>query len=279
MNIRLCFLCLFASPFVVLGQDFKWDRTLDLMVSPSISTNILGAIQADENGGFKSEQLADSFKKSDVSNSFVNFGIALTFKKTERKAFSVGLSYLTTGFTRQKEGNMFNYLPHPELSVYANLSEGPTQILNYDFNYTYLTLDLHYLGRIDGASMVIKNTKWWYFLGVAPSLLLKHNMVIRTQGFTLAEGNNLEKSDYTVDYNSNGIYSNAYGNYNINKVTPPSVNVFFTAGTRFDYTLTETLHLVLQPKVNLPILPSATGVQVAWCPQASVDVGIIWPLH
>lgn len=279
MNIRLCFLCLFASPFVVFGQDFKWDRTLDLMVSPSISTNILGAIQADENGGFKSEQLADSFRKSDVSNSFVNFGIALTFKKTERKAFSVGLSYLTTGFTRQKEGNMFNYLPHPELSVYANLSEGPTQILNYDFNYTYLTLDLHYLGRIDGASMVIKNTKWWYFLGVAPSLLLKHNMVIRTQGFTLAEGNNLEKSDYTVDYNSNGIYSNAYGNYNINKVTPPSVNVFFTAGTRFDYTLTETLHLVLQPKVNLPILPSATGVQVAWCPQASVDVGIIWPLH
>jgi hypothetical protein len=279
MNIRLCFLCLFASPFVVLGQDFKWDRTLDLMVSPSISTNILGAIQADENGGFKSEQLADSFRKSDVSNSFVNFGIALTFKKTERKAFSVGLSYLTTGFTRQKEGNMFNYLPHPELSVYANLSEGPTQILNYDFNYSYLTLDFHYLGRIDGASMVIKNTKWWYFLGVAPSLLLKHNMVIRTQGFTLAEGNNLEKSDYTVDYNSNGIYSNAYGNYNINKVTPPSVNVFFTAGTRFDYTLTETLHLVLQPKVNLPILPSATGVQVAWCPQASVDVGIIWPLH
>lgn len=279
MNIRLCFLCLFVSPFVVSGQDFKWDRTLDLMVSPSISTNILGAIQADENGGFKSEQLADSFRKSDVSNSFVNFGIALTFKKTERKAFSVGLSYLTTGFTRQKEGNMFNYLPHPELSVYANLSEGPTQILNYDFNYTYLTLDLHYLGRIDGASMVIKNTKWWYFLGVAPSLLLKHNMVIRTQGFTLAEGNNLEKSDYTVDYNSNGIYSNAYGNYNINKVTPPSVNVFFTAGTRFDYTLTETLHLVLQPKVNLPILPSATGVQVAWCPQASMDVGIIWPLH
>lgn len=279
MNIRLCFLCLFASPFVVSGQDFKWDRTLDLMVSPSISTNILGAIKADENGGFKSEQLADSFRKSDVSNSFVNFGIALTFKKTERKAFSVGLSYLTTGFTRQKEGNMFNYLPHPELSVYANLSEGPTQILNYDFNYTYLTLDLHYLGRIDGASMVIKNTKWWYFLGVAPSLLLKHNMVIRTQGFTLAEGNNLEKSDYTVDYNSNGIYSNAYGNYNINKVTPPSVNVFFTAGTRFDYTLTETLHLVLQPKVNLPILPSATGVQVAWCPQASMDVGIIWPLH
>lgn len=279
MNIKLYVLCFFAYPILTFGQDFKWDRTLDVLVSPSISTNILGTITADEKGGFKSDQLADSFRKSDVSNSFVNFGIALTFKKTERKAFSVGLSYLTTGFTRQREGSMFNYLPHPELSVYANLSEGPTQILNYDFNYSYLTLNLHYLGRIDGASMVIKNTKWWYFMGVAPSLLLKHNMVIRTQGFALAEGNNIEKSDYTVDYNANGIYSNSYGNYNIIKVTPPSVNVFITAGTRFDYTLTETLHLVLQPKVNLPILPSAQGVQVAWCPQASLDVGIIWPLH
>ena len=82
-----------------------------------------------------------------------------------------------------------------------------------------------------------------------------------------------------MNYNDNGIYSNKYGNYDIKKVTPPSVNVFLTAGTRFDYTLTETMHLVLQPKVNLPILPSSTGVQVAWCPQASIDVGIIWPLH
>jgi hypothetical protein len=279
MNMRKYFIVALLFPMSVLGQDFKWDRTLDVLVSPSISTSLLGGITADEKGGFKSEQLADSFKKSDVSNSFVNFGIAFTFRKTDRKAFSVGLSYLTTGFTRQKEGNMFNYLPHPELSVYANLSEGPTQILNYDFNYTYLTLDLHYLGRIDGATMVLKNTKWWYFLGVAPSLLIKHNVVLRTQGFTLVEGNNLEKYDYTVDYNSKGIYSNSYGAYNITKVSPPAVNVFLTAGTRFDYTLTETMHLVLQPKVNLPILPSATGVQVAWCPQASIDVGIIWPLH
>jgi len=277
--MRKYFLMAFVMPVFAFGQDFKWDRTLDLLVSPSVSTNFLGTITADEKGGFKSDQLADSFKKSDVSNSFVNFGIAFTFRKTDRKAFSVGLSYITTGFTRQKEGDMFNYLPHPELSVYANLSEGPTQILNYDFNYTYLTLDLHYLGRIDGASMVLKNTKWWYFVGAAPSLLIKHNMVVRTQGFTLAEGNNLEKYDYTVDYNDNGIYMNQFGNYDIKKVTPPSVNVFLTAGTRFDYTLTETMHLVLQPKVNLPILPSATGVQVAWCPQASMDVGIIWPLH
>lgn len=279
MNMRKYFIVALLFPMSVFGQDFKWDRTLDVLVSPSISTSLLGGITADEKGGFKSEQLADSFKKSDVSNSFVNFGIAFTFRKTDRKAFSVGLSYLTTGFTRQKEGDMFNYVPHPELSVYANLSEGPTQILNYDFNYTYLTLDLHYLGRIDGATMVLKNTKWWYFLGVAPSLLIKHNVVLRTQGFTLVEGNNLEKYDYTVDYNSKGIYSNSYGAYNITKVSPPAVNVFLTAGTRFDYTLTETMHLVLQPKVNLPILPSATGVQVAWCPQASIDVGIIWPLH
>ena len=277
--MRKYFLMAFLLPVCAFGQDFKWDRTLDILVSPSISTGFLGTITADEKGGYKSEQLADSFRKSDVSNSFVNFGIAFTFRKTDRKAFSVGMSYLTTGFTRQKEDNMFNYVPHPELSVYSNLSEGPTQILNYDFNYTYLTLDLHYLGRIDGATMVLKNTKWWYFIGVAPSLLIKHNMVLRTQGFTLSEGNNLEKYDYTVDYNSKGIYSNSYGAYNITKVSPPAVNVFLSAGTRFDYTLSETLHLVLQPKVNLPILPSATGVQVAWCPQASIDVGIIWPLH
>ena len=278
MKFRILYLLCFC-PSVILGQDFKWDKTLDVFVSPSISTSILGSVTPDEKGGFSSNQLIDSFKKSDVSSNFINFGIALNFRKTDRKFFSVGLSYLSTGFTRKKEGKMFNYLPHPELSVYANLSEGPTQILNYDFSYHYLALNLSYLGRIDGAGFMIKNTKLWYTVGLTPAILLSHDMVIRTQGFTLMEGNNIEKFDYVVDYQSNGKYSNSYGDYNIIKVTPPAVNVFFTAGSRFDYTLSETMHLLVQPKVNLPILPSASGVQSAWCPQASVDVGIIWPLH
>ncbi len=278
MKFRILYFLLIC-PAVVLGQDFKWDKTLDVFVSPSISTSLIGSVSPDEKDGYNGVQLMDSFKKSDVSSSFVNFGIALNFRKTDRKFFSVGLSYLSTGFTRKKEGSMFNYLPHPELSVYANLSEGPTQILNYDFSYNYLSLNLNYLGRIDGAGLMIKNTKWWYTLGIAPSLLLSHKMIIRTQGFTLMEGNNIEKFDYVVDYQTNGKYSNNQGNYNIVKVTPPSVNVFITAGTRFDYTLSETMHLLIQPKVNFPILPTASGVQTAWCPQASVDIGIIWPLH
>lgn len=278
MKFRIL-LCLTLFPFCLKGQDFKWDRTLDVFASPTIATSLLSSVSPDEKAGYSASNLMDSFRKSDVSSNFINFGIAINLRKTDRKFFSIGLSYLSTGFTRKKEGSMFNYLPHPELSVYSNLSEGPTQILNYDFSYNYLSLNLNYLGRIDGAGFMIKNTKWWYILGIAPSLLLSHKMIIRTQGFTLMEGNNLEKYDYVVNYQSNGKYSNAAGDYNIVKVTPPSVNLFITAGTRFDYTLSETMHLLIQPKINLPILPSATGVQTAWCPQASVDIGIIWPLH
>lgn len=266
-------------PGILFGQDFKWDRTIDFFVSPGISTSLLGSVSPDEKAGYSASQLMDSFSKSDVSNNFINFGIAVNIRKTDRKFFSVGLSYLTTGFTRKKEGNMFGYVPHPEMSVYSNLSEGPTQILNYDFTYSYLALNLNYLGRIDGAGLMLKNTKWWYSIGIAPALLLSHKMTLRTQGFTLMEGNNIDKYDYVVNYTSNGEYLNAAGNYNIVKVTPPSANVFVTLGTRIDYTLSETMHLLVQPKLNLPLLPSASGVQTAWCPQAAVDLGIIWPLH
>lgn len=276
-NLFLYFVVIF--PGMLLGQDFKWDRTIDFFVSPGISTSFLGSVSPDEKAGYNNSQLMDSFSKSDVSNNFINFGIAINIRKTDRKFFSVGLTYLTTGFTRQKEGNLFGYLPHPDLSVYANLSEGPTQILNYDFSYSYLALNLNYLGRIDGAGLMLKNTKWWYSIGIAPSMLLSHKMTLRTQGFTLMEGNNIEKYDYVVDYQSNGEYSNAAGNYNVVKVTPPSANIFVTLGSRIDYTLSETMHLLVQPKLNIPLLPSASGVQTSWCPQAAVDLGIIWPLH
>jgi len=276
---KLFFISAFSLANISFGQDLKWDRTVELFVSPSISNRILGTVTPDIVGGYSLNQLTDSFSKSDVSSNFVNFGVNLVHRKTDRKAFSVGISYLKTGFTRQKEGNMFNYLPHPELQVYANLSEGPIQILNYQFNYSYVTLDLKYLGRIDGANLIIKNTKFWYFLGASPGILFNSDINIMTQGFTLADGNNISTYDYTVIHNVNGKYSNDKGRFDIKRVYPSKVNLFVNAGLRFDYTLSEKMHLLLQPKINVPLLPSAGGVQIAWCPQASIDIGIIWPLR
>lgn len=280
MNLkRVLIFVVFSTVSVAFGQDLKWDRTIELFVSPSVSGRIMGTITPDIAGGYSLNQLTDSFSKADVTSNFVNFGANFVYRKTDRKAFSVGGSYLKTGFTRQKTGNMFNYVPHPDLEVYANLSEGPTQILNYQFNYSYLTFDLKYLGRIDGASLMIKNTKIWYFVGVSPALLLNSEINIMTQGFTLAEGNNISTYDYTVVHSPSGKYSNNKGNFDIKRVYPSKVNLFVNAGARFDYTLGETMHLLLQPKINIPLLPSAGGVQVAWCPQAAIDIGIIWPLH
>lgn len=276
---KLFILSVFSVANISFGQDLKWDRTFELFVSPSISTRILGTITPDIQGGFTLNQLTDSFAKADVSSNFVNFGANLVYRKTDRKAFSVGISYLKTGFTRQKEGNMFNYVPHPDLQVYANLSEGPIQILNYQFNYSYLTVDLKYLGRIDGASLIIKNTKLWYFVGASPGILFNSDVNIMTQGFTLAEGNNISTYDYTVEHNANGKYSNDKGRFDIKRVYPSKINLFVNTGLRFDYTFGETMHLLLQPKINVPLMPSAGGVQIAWCPQASLDIGIIWPLH
>jgi len=213
-------ICAFLVVNISFSQDLKWDKTFEVFVSPSISTRILGTITPDIEGGFTLNQLTDSFSKADVSSNFVNFGANFVYRKTDRKAFSVGITYLKTGFTRQKEGNMFNYIPHPDLQVYANLSEGPTQILNYQFNYSYLTLDLKYLGRIDGANLMVKNTKIWYFVGASPALMLNSELNIMTQGFTLAEGNNISTYDYTVVQNPNGKYSNDKGRFDIKRVYP-----------------------------------------------------------
>ena len=257
----------------IYSQEFKWDRTLNVYVSPSISTRFIGQINPDFGARYTADKLRDSFSKHDISSNYLNYGVSMTIHKNSRTAFEVGIGLNTTGFTRQKTGNMFNYQPHPDLSLYANMVEGPTQILNYNFKYQYLSFDFRYHGRIDGVGLMIKNTKIWYFAGLSPSILIDEALNIYTQGFTLAEGNDLNLTDYTA------LTDDFSGRTIINKVHGNKFNLMANVGFKFDYALTETLHLMAQPKAVMPLIASANGVQQVWCPWLGLDAGIIWPLR
>lgn len=253
------------------AQEMKWDKTLDVYVAPNISTRFIGNINPDLGAGYSVSSLSDSFAKSDVSLNQMNYGVNFTTQKNSRSSFSLGICLLNTGFTRQKTGNMFNYKPHPDFQVYSNLSEGPTQIINYNFKYRYIAFNFQYNGRIDGASLVIRNTKLWYGLGISPAFLINSALNIYTQGFTLSEGNDISTYDYTS--------STLNGKTSIQKVMANRINILFNANFKVDYNLMEGAHLLIRPGLYIPFLPSASGVQQVWCPQGSLDLGLIFPLH
>ncbi len=254
------------------AQFNRWQKSIDFRVAPNYGYRLMGEVTPSVvPGSVSKEVLKDSFNKNDKGFQAWNFGFSIVLKKTDRKSISFGLTFMQLGFTREKDGNMFNYRPHPDLEVYAQLAIGPAQVLNYDFKQNYLALDLAYLGRIDGVNLSIDKTKLYYLFSISPAVLMGDELILRTQGFTLAEGNNLSLYDYTTSLDSK----------NETVVTPVknlSFNAFVGAGLRAEYDLGEKWKLLLQPKIQMALLPNHSGTQTAWGLQSSLDLGFVYPL-
>lgn len=265
-------LILFMGSAFSNAQFNRWQKSIDFRVAPNYGYRLMGEVTPSAvPGSVTKERLKDSFSKNDKGYQTWNFGFSVVFKKTDRKSISFGLTFMQTGFTREKDGNMFNYRPHPDLEVYAQLAVGPAQVLNYDFKQNYLAIDFAYLGRIDGVNLSIDKTKLYYLMSVSPAVLMGDELILRTQGFTLAEGNNLSLYDYTTSLNSQNQTV-------VSPVKNISFNAFVGCGLRAEYDLGEKWKLLLQPKVQMAIFPNHSGVQTAWALQSSLDLGFVYPL-
>lgn len=256
----------------VSGQvnEKKWDNVITISAAPSVSTGWITAYQPDVRGGYTESQLRDSFKTADRSLQTANFNLAYTRKVNGFTNFVVGLSLVNTGFTRVKEGNMFMYVIHPDVGVYANLVTAGLMEVHYEFRSRYAGALFAIEKRLDGSRFQMQSASMWYQVGVMPAVLLQQNLQIHTVGFTMPQGNDFVVQDYVANTVDTGVV--------LTRSSSVSANAFLTAAMRLEYNLDPKLHIFASPRVMLPVLPSNKGVQTYWSPQIGCELGLRIPL-
>lgn len=251
-------------------SDKKWANVISVSAAPSLSTGWITGYQPDLRGGYTEEQLRDSFSVSDRSLETANFNVAYSRKMNGFTNFVVGLSLVNTGFTRVKEGNMFMYVIHPDVGVYANLVSAGLMEVHYEFRSRYAGALFAIEKRLDGSRFQMQSASMWYQLGVMPAVLVQQNLQIHTVGFTMPQGNDFVVPDYVANTVDTGVV--------LTRSSSVSANAFLTAAMRLEYNLDPKLHIFASPRVMLPVLPSNKGVQTYWSPQIGCELGLRIPL-
>lgn len=253
--IVLCFLVV-AHKTQAQGRS-KSEKFLDVSISPSLGFRVLGGFKVP--ASYKGTQFTykDSLNKADRPAQTLNFGLQYTVKKTAFSALSIGLSYTTLSFRRVAQDMKIGYVVHPQVGIIAGVIQAGYLQVNYDFKYHYLEVPVLWNKSAEGYGNY-RDFDFWYTLGVAPAVLLRNRTDIHLVGFTLNG-----KSTYSVKDSS---------------ITGVPVNMIAHVGFRAQYHMYKNLYGLIQPRARIPLLPSSAGTQTMWCPQLSLDLGLVFVL-
>jgi len=254
-----------------LAQNTPWSRRVQGGLTPSVQSRLLSAVTPMPRSTYTEQGLKDSFRNSDKYQNSISGFIGIVFQRERNVAFAVNVGYQQWGFVRRKENGMFNYLPHPDLTVYAHLVDGPVQVMDYHFTQRYLTVDLQYLRRLDGVKLRIPDTELYGFVSAIPAVLVQDKVRIKTRGFSLDEGASVDVYDYTVELD-------AVDRPIIQKTVNPQFNVFASFGLRAEYALDDKIKLLAQPRMDMALIPNFNGVQRANSYRFSLDLGVVYPI-
>jgi hypothetical protein len=227
----------------VVAQSAPWSRRVQAGLTPSTQFRLLSQVSPMKRSTFTEKILRDSFSNSDHFQNSISGFIGVVFQRERNVAFAASLGVQHWGFIRRKEGGMFGYQPHPDLGVYAHFVDGPVQIMDYHFSQRYITLDLQYLRRLDGVSLRIPNTELYGFVSAIPGVLVQDKVRIKTRGFSLDEGTDVDVYYYTVTLDP-------VDRPVINKVVNPAFNVFAAIGLRAEYALDDKIKILAQQPIG-----------------------------
>jgi len=272
MKKHLILFCILGG---ILGtaaaQNAPWSRRVQGGLTPSTQFRLLSNVTPMPRSIYTEQGLKDSFRNSDKFQTAISGFVGVVFQRERDQAFSVSIGFQQWGFVRRKENGMFGYEPHPDLSVYSHLVDGPAQIMDYHFTQRYLTIDLQYLRRLDGLKLRIPDTELYGFVSAISGLLVQDKVRIKTRGFSLDEGTSVDVYDYTAELD-------AADRPVITKVVNPVFNIFAALGLRAEYALDEKFKLLAQPRLDIALLPNFNGTQQANSMRFSIDLGIVYPI-
>ncbi len=253
--------------FMVQAQTTtsKW---ISLEIGSAYGNRFLVNTNPSASYGFTEQELNDSFKKSDSYTDLYHAGIGVYFQSKARVKYYAGFSISEWGFERLKNGNMFGYQPHPELSTYAALTQGGTQQLVFQYKQRYMQFTSRYLRQLNGQRLQLGTEFDLWFVGEGNiGWIVGDEMIISTRGFSLVEGNRIVKYDYTEQLNNDGTVS-------FERVYNPKVNASIGFGLRGEYHLDAKWSVDGKAIIKSMLSPNHTGIITAVGYQAGIQLGI-----
>ena len=144
--------------------------------------------------------------------------------------------------------------------------------LLYQFQQDYFELKVDRFIRLDGVKMQLPKTELYFTYGVSLGVLITDRIRIKTQGFSLEEGTEVDVYDYTTSFSESG-------DLLINQVENPTLNGFVYSSLRAEYQLDEKLRLLCEPNVGISITPNFTGTQTANAIRIGCSLGLVYPVE
>jgi hypothetical protein len=257
-RIAVVLILLLALPARAQRREKGDDASVDVFVSPSLGMRIITNYKVP--AGFASNNFVfrDSLNRADCPGQNLSFGINYTRKKNALQGVSLGLGYTTLGFQRVIDNVELGSDIHPKVGYVAGLVGSGNLRINHHFRYHYIEASWLQIKSAEGYSRNLKEFDIWYMYGLSAAAMVRDRVVVETIGFT-HDG----KSQFSVkDDNIKGVVPNA----------------FLNAGFRADYIMFAKTNAFVQPRLRVPLLPSARGDQTIFIPQIGVDIGLVFKL-
>jgi len=147
-------------------------------IKPFIGLNFSGRVLTSDNSRRK-----DSLDNADKIKPFFSAGVQFLFEKTQGREFYLGLNYLDNGFGRERLNYKFLDSVY-DLGKIFDQSQAAQKNGYFTFHYKYLELPLGYNFQVTPRRNMNTYTGW-FNIGVTPQLLLKQNLNIFLQGFSM----------------------------------------------------------------------------------------------
>lgn len=183
-------------------------------------------------------QRKDSLNQSDKIKAFPTAGVQFLFEKEPGREVYVGVVYSESGFVRERFNYKFRDTVHPELGQIFDLSQGADKNVFFTYRFKYVEIPLGFNFQFTPRQYMNTFTGW-FNAGLTPSLLIKQNMTIFLEGFSM-KGKNRFKFDET-----------GYG--------AAKFNLAFQTGSRFDIKLNSKLWVTLDALFRIHLLKTASN--------------------
>lgn len=244
----------FAATTLVQAQTSA-DKFIDFRVAPALGFRVMGNVNIPSSYKGTRSDFLDSLKKADRPGQSLNFGVQYLFKQNAFDALSFGLSYTTLSFRRVRENLKIGDLIHPDVGYIIGVIQAANLKVKYDYRYSYLEASMLWHKSAEGYKKKKELDLWWVY-GFSPAVLIRDNVHIFTEGFTMNGSNQFNVKD--------------------KEATPFRFNVYGQAAFRVQTYLYKKVHGLFQPRLRVPLLPSSTGSQTVWIPQFSIDLGLVY---
>lgn len=144
------------------------------------------------------EHRKDSLEKADKLEYLPCAGVLLLFEKKSGREFYLGIGYNETGFERQRLKYKFQDTVHPELGQIHDLSEAAQKNGYFTYHFKYLEFPIGYNFQITPRQNMHLYTGWLN-IGLVPQFLIKQNMTVFLQGFSMKGKNKFNLSNTGYD--------------------------------------------------------------------------------